>query len=450
MMSRLFRIPVLFLVVLFVLSGADAAGSGSGYEYRIREDGSAVITGYRGSDADLVFPESIDGHTVSGLSGSFCIWTVSVKNIRTISIPKTMTAIQPGALQFASYLTEIRIPADHPCLLFSDGVLYDTEKKSLLLYLQSSTAEHLDVPDGIREIEDRAFFRSNLVSVSLPGSVERIGRESFYQCTALRDVELSEGLKTIEADAFTNCDKLREIEIPASVTDIAEAVFTDAHLKEIRVAPGNEVFTVSDGALINTRDGVLIAFPHFSEAESCVIPQEVTRIGRLAFYRCHNLKRVTFPEGLREIGHSAFLLCNHLAEINIPDSVMKVEDLAFGTNSDTERLRLPAGLTEIVNNFDDLAITELTIPDTVTKIEKSFTSLPKLTEAVIPGSVTVIGDRCFAYCRNLARITIPASVTEIRSMFTGCAETLVIRVEPDSYAEAFCREHRLTYEYISD
>ena len=207
---------------------------------------------------------------------------------------------------------------------------------------------------------------------------------------------------------------------------------------------------MSDGALINIRDGVLIAFPHFSEAETCVIPEGVTRIGSLAFYRCHNLKEVVFPEGLREIGHSAFLLCNHLAEINIPDSVVKVEDLAFGTNSDTERLHLPAGLTEIVNNFDDLAITELTIPDTVTAIEKSFTSLPKLTEAVIPGSVTVIGDRCFAFCKNLTSITIPASVTEIRSTFTGCAGTLVIRVEPGSYAERYCLEHRLNCEYIPD
>ena len=34
----------------------------------------------------------------------------------------------------------------------------------------------------------------------------------------------------------------------------------------------------------------------------------------------------------------------------------------------------------------------------------------------------------------LGEIEIPASVTEIRSTFTGCAKTLVIRVEPGSYA----------------
>ena len=449
MMFRVFRVPVIVLAVLLILFSAAFAESGNEFDYKLLDDGSIMITAYRGTGPDLVIPEMIDGYTVSGMSHIFGTRTASVKNIKSITVPYTMNEIEPGALRFAEYLTDIRIPEDHPALYFTDGVLYNRKDRSLLLYLQTNTAEHFDVPDGICEIADKAFVRAGLVSISLSGSVEHIGNESFYQCTRLKEITFSDGLKTIGTDAFTNCDMLHEIELPASVTDIAETAFTDAHLKEIRVAPGSTVFTVSDGALINMRDSAVIAFPPFSEAESCVIPEGVKRIGRFAFYRCHHLKQVTFPESLQEIGHGAFLMCNHLPGIDLPDSVVRLEELAFGINSDTEQLHIPAGLTEIVNNFDDLSITELIIPETVTVIDKSFTSLPKLTEVVIPSGVTKIGERSFVFCRNLASITIPASVTDIRSTFTGCARTLVIKVEPGSYAEQYCKDHDLHYEYIS-
>ena len=449
-MIRRFAVILSAAVLLCTLCGGASAGSDRLFAYRTLEDGSVTITGYKGSDTDLVLPETLDGHPVSGLSDSFDINTVSVKNIRSLTVPDTLTVIEPGALQFAEYLTEIRIAEDHPVLAFEDGVLYNRKDGILLLYLRSNTAEHFDVPEGIREIENLAFFRARLVSVRIPGSVERIGRESFYQCTALTDVALSEGLKTIETDAFTNCDRLNRIVIPASVTGIGESVFTDSRLQEFEVAQDNPVFAVSGGALINVRDGVLIAYPTQAAAESCVIPEGVTRIGSFAFYRAHHLKQIVFPDGLLEIGRGAFLSCDHLTAIDLPDSVIRLEDSAFGGNSDAEVLHLPAGLTEIVNNFDNMAVAELEIPEGVTRIEGSFISLRNLTAVTIPGSVKTIGVRSFTFCKKLARITIPAGVTEIRSRFTGCAGTLVIRTEPGSAAERYCRDYGLNCETVSD
>ena len=450
MKTGLNRVLGFILAVVMVLGGVAAAESGTDFEYVLLDDGTAMITGYNGSGQELVFPETLDGHTVTGLGSNFGVGTTAIKNIRSITVPDTMTTIEPGALRFAEYLEEIRTGGDHPVFSFTDGVLYNKQKQSLALYLQGNRAEHFDVPEGIREIEDLAFLRAKLVSVRLPGSVERIGRECFYQCAFLAEASLSEGLRSIDADAFTNCDKLRTIVIPASVTDIAESVFTDAHLKEIRVAEGNPVFTISDGALINIRDGVLIAFPHYSEAESCVIPEGVTRIGNLAFYACHHLKQVTFPDGLLEIGHGAFLMCNHLEAIDLPDSVIRLEDSAFMRNSDVKYLRLPAGLTEIVSNFEDMSITGLEIPESVRVIDRSFYSLPNLTEVVIPDSVSTISHDSFAYCKNLAVITIPASVTEIGCRFAGCSDSLVIRTEKGSYAEQYCRDNGMNWEYIPE
>ena len=449
MKSFLLRILLLAAALALCSTGLAEAG-GDLFEYTVLDDGTAMITGYKGSETDLVIPETIEGHTVTGLSRSFGYNTPSVKNLRTVAIPDTMTVIEPGAFMFAEYLTEFRILEDHPAIAFSDGVLYSTEKQSIMLYLQSNAAEHFDVPDGIREIEDKAFIRSRLVSVSLPASMERIGCESFDQCSFLTDISLSEGLKSIGADAFDNCDRLKQITIPASVTDIEEAAFTDNRLREIRVSPDNPVFTVSEGALVNIRDGVLIAWPTQSEAESCTVAEGVARIGRFAFYRSHHLKQITLPDTLLEIGRGAFVSCDHLTAIDLPDSVVTLENSAFEGNSDAKRLHIPSGLKEIKGNFDGIGIVELDIPETVSSIENSFKSLPHLKEAVIPGSVKALTGNSFAFCKKLAGITIPAGVTEIGCSFIGCGKNLVITVEPGSAAEQYCREHQLNIQYISE
>ena len=127
--------------------------------------------------------------------------------------------------------------------------------------------------------------------------------------------------------------------------------------------------------------------------------------------------------------------------ITIPNTITTIEPGAF---------RFAEYLTEIVDNFDGLGISELEIPESVKRIERSFSTLMNLTEVVIPGSVNTISRNSFSFCKNLASITIPAGVTDIGSSFAGCAGTLVIRVEPGSFAEQYCRDHQLNYEYIPE
>jgi hypothetical protein len=112
------------------------------------------------------------------------------------------------------------------------------------------------------------------------------------------------------------------------------------------------------------------------------------------------------------------------------------------------RLHIPAGVTEIVNNFNDLGIPELQIPETVTTIKGSFCSLRNLTEVVIPGSVNTMSQGSFAFCRNLAAITIPASVTDFSCTLIGCAKSLAVKTEPGSSVEQYCREHQMPYENL--
>ena len=69
-------------------------------------------------------------------------------------------------------------------------------------------------------------------------------------------------------------------------------------------------------------------------------------------------------------------------------------------------------------------LTSITIPDSVTSIgEHAFVDCSGLTSITIPDSVTSIGEHAFDSCSGLTSITIPDSVTIIGDgVFEGCTD----------------------------
>ena len=448
-MKRFFPVLLLISAALILLCCSALAVTSGDFDYYSLDDGTVRITGYSGDQTDLVVPETIDGYTVSMLT-KFSY--TQIRSLTSITIPNSVTTVQPGFFSDAVEMKEIRVADDHPTLVYRDGVLYNKEDQSLLCYLRCNPAEHFDIPDGIRVIERYAFDGAPLVSVNVPAGVERLSQGAFIHCEALKEITLSEGLKAIETNTFYNNKSLESILIPASVTDIAEESISNCEsLTEIRVAPGNPVYTVIDGALVNTQDGVLIAYPANRDAETFTIPESVTRIGENAFYWARNLKHVVFPEGLLEIGGAAFCGCGELTEAYLPDSLTALGFQAFSDCRNLTHLRLPPGITKINGQFDSSGLTELIIPETVTSI-KYCTFLKNLTEVVIPSGVTKIESSSFNNNKNLVSVTIPASVTEMgeaKYMFHDNAEDFTLKVEAGSYAEQWCQESGVRYTVIA-
>jgi hypothetical protein len=109
-------------------------------------------------------------------------------------------------------LTDITVSELNQKYCSIDGILFDKERKNLLLYPQNKDKTDYTVPDGVLRIERCAFFScKHLVNVNLPESLEFIGDQVFAYCERLKTITLPKNLKYIGGGAFDYCKNLEAI-----------------------------------------------------------------------------------------------------------------------------------------------------------------------------------------------------------------------------------------------
>ena len=97
---------------------------------------------------------------------------------------------------------------------------------------------HLVIEEGITYIGNFNFTKCDkLEEVTIPSSVEEMGRAAFLGCRNLKRVNLSEGLKVIGPDAFGGCEALESINIPNSLEEVWEYAFQGCDKLPIGILP---------------------------------------------------------------------------------------------------------------------------------------------------------------------------------------------------------------------
>ncbi|ETK06165.1 hypothetical protein T230_14030 [Tannerella sp. oral taxon BU063 isolate Cell 1/3] len=342
----------------------------------------------------------------------------------------------------------------------------------------------LVVEEGITGIGDNAFRNAaNLISASLPKTVNRIGNWAFSSCwslpmvtipagvTSIGDYAFSScsnlalatlpaGLQVIGRGAFYQCKKLSSVVIPAGVISIGDGAFAGCgSLPTITVAAGNTKYVAVDGVLFYKDKTVLLQYPAGRAGTSYVIPKEVIGIAPVSFNDADNLTTVTLPAGVIIIGEWAFANCSKLTSITIPAATESIREKAFTSCRELTEIKvdvantaytsvdgvlfdkakttlikypegrsattytIPAGVTNIdAEAFEKtLQLASVTIPTSVKKIGVAAFASSGLTSVVIPAGVDTIESNLFFWCENLTSVTFPASVKTFRyGIFWGC------------------------------
>ena len=147
------------------------------------------------------------------------------------------------------------------------------------------------------EIGDDVFaWNTSIRTVTLPPSLQTIGKRVFQGCDSLVSINL-ENVKKIGADAFNSCDLLKSV-------DLSSLFFIDEH-----------------------------TFSSCYALESVKISEKTTSIGYDAFWYCERLFSVVIPDGVESIGDNAFENCG-LRKLTLGKNVKTIGDNAFASCSD--------------------------------------------------------------------------------------------------------------------
>lgn len=260
------------------------------WTYKKQDDGTLILTSYKGSSTEVKIPEKIGNDTVTAI-GEFAL---SAGNPRATEKHK----------QIRKKITKIIIP--------------DTVKRiDENAFSYCASLEEINLPNGITEIASNLFDNClNLKTVTIPDSVTVIGSHAFYRCITLTSVNIPDKVKEIGWAAFCQCEKLRSIELPESVKFVDKYAFAYCQsLEQIKIPRGIGITEIKENTFANC-----------FMLQSVEIPDTVETIGQYAFYDCDSLKTVELPNSVQNIAVYAFGRCGTLETIILPPSVKQIKN----------------------------------------------------------------------------------------------------------------------------
>lgn len=355
------------------------------FKYYLDENGCAVISGYTGSEENLLnIPAELDGYKVVKIGGGafdnraelpprpldevlakeggFGFKEVSLpstvteigdcafaycESLEKINLSESVETIGYSAFESCKSLTDVTFPkslkaicdaAFYGCSFDAVSLPYGTEYvgsysfTNPLLPDESEKLKKIELADTIKFIGDEAFAWSGVTEVTMPQSLEYLG-SAFWNCRSLKTVTLNDGLKEIGA-AFldTSIEKLR---IPSSVVKIGSEMCWGCNLlREVSFAEIGKLKYIGDRAFRSTR------------IKNIEIPDTVEYIGKEAFYYCSSLSSVILPSGLKNLGASCFYRCGKLNLIVLPEGLASIGEKCFQYTS-IEEITLPKNLKYI-------------------------------------------------------------------------------------------------------
>ena len=462
------------------------------------------------TDKEIKIPESYEGKPVQAIAAN-AFWGKT--GIISLNIPKSIESIGDNAFQNCTGLEEISI--ENKDIELGAGAFLGCEKitwASLPAFVVSEIAVTnltiLVVIDGELE-NDVLSDAKNLVSLTVPDITTTLGavcgantavlesltlaetteiaENAFKNFTALKEINLPEGINSIGADAFLNTAYYNDSSnwvfnvlylnsyllkantqinghypINNDTTVIADAAFsscsglTNVYIPDSVTIIGSSAFEGCSGLISitipflgekadgsgKTHFGYIFGASYYDyndhyvpESLKEVIITGGTSIGRYAFRGCSGLTSITLPESVESIGFWAFSGCSGLTSITIPESVKSIGWEAFRGCSGLTSITIPNSVTSIGAHafYGCSGLTSITIPESVTSIEKStFFGCSGLTSITIPESVTSIENSAFQGCSGLTNITIPDSIKSIGGYaFSGCSGLTSITI-PES------------------
>lgn len=347
-------------------------------------------------------------------------------NLKTITLPETVTKIDTYAFENCKKLEQIQIPSK-------------TETIGRAAFLECSALQKISIPSSVKTIEAWAFAN-----------------------TGIKEVALQDGLKTIESSAFSSCLNMKKIRIPKTVTKMENhAVGTMDVGNEIQVIPGGftvEGYTNSAAEKYVERMTKGSKFKGLKFVSIGKLPATVTNISKTkisalktrAFTGKPLTQALTITYGGKKLVNGRDYTLTWKNNTNIGTASVTIKGKGKYNGSVTKKFRITVqknavytvsrlkykisnadtsgkGTVVFTGTTDKAARKSLTIPTTVKIGGKNFrvtaiggsamSGAKKLTTLKVGGNVTTIGAKAFYGCSKLSNVTIAG--TKLTTAKTG-------------------------------
>lgn len=266
-----------------------------------------------------------------------------------------------------------------------------------------------------QEVESFQINGSTLIAytgsqdtIVVPDSVVTIGANAFAGNSVIKNVTLPKNLESIEASAFEKCTALEVVQIPDSVRSIANSAF-DGCSNLTQVSIGEKLSVLGDGVFSDCdRLSTLTISPN----------NTYLKFENNALYNAEKAVLYQYLAGSKE------------TYFRMPDTVQKIRPYAFWGCDNLKMIECSAGL-ERIDSY-------------------SMAACSALEYVIVHEPTREIGMGAFADDKNLRRVDLPISVTNILpNAFTPRSEELVFAGSPTSYAAEYATEQAITFADLS-
>ena len=288
-------------------------------------NGILSVTGYSGSEKDIVIPQKIEDIKVSGIAteafkgskldsvniqAELSILNESAfenSTVKQVILPNTIKKINRYAFKNCQNLTSINFPEG---LIEIGGEAFINTQLGDIVF-----------PESLQTISAYAFAGSygNITSIKVTGATS-IGRDAF-QSAKLKSVDMGSQSTQISGSAFYLCSNLETVKLSSTNTfaggGIGGVFGGCSSLKSIDLSSTSQTYIPES------------MFSGCTSLESVILPPNCYNIGSKAFYQCKSLENIVIPENCLAINDSAFREATYLIGIYIPQSTTSISSNAF-------------------------------------------------------------------------------------------------------------------------
>ena len=395
--------------------------------------------------ASIVIPESITTIGVDAFYNS---------GITTINIPAAVKTIGVGAFAYCASLSSIVVDENNDYYMSTNNnTIVRRSDKMLIAGCKSTNISDVKITG----IANYAFAGcTGLKELFLSDTVKSIGEQAFIGCTSLKEIYLAK-VDTIADNAFSGCTSLDTLNIAADnanyvvkngclITNTQKLILA---LKDVKIGEeivefnydyafenGPEVVYIDNAKLnlsianinfdyVNQIVGNLNVVKHFVSRVKKSVDATIIKTEKIdTLDRTSYLRSLTIGDNVKEIKDNAFAGCYALVSIVIGKDVTEISSSGFVSCNKLESLSVEAGNTVYTAKANCI------IKDGTVVLACKNSDLEK-------SGATKIGEYAF-FGEGITKIVIPENIDEIaKSAFYNCtALTEIVIIDADkSFAE---------------